>query len=281
MRSQRSIVSLFKRHNIIIISLLLALFSLHLALTDKKEVARGYIVKEILSITVTPFQRVVLGMHGGAKGVWTDYLGLIGVGQENVELKREVANLIEENTRVREDVSLNARLKVLLEFKEQVDYKTMAASILGYNMEKWARTITIDKGVTEGVNKDFAVISPTGVVGRVIEANRHTSKVLLNTDLRSNIGVMIQRTRVKGVVEGNGSDALILKYIRQIDDIRLGDQIITAGLGGVFPKGLVIGEVTRIEDGNDGFFKFIEVRPTIDMQTLEEVMVVTQTEFKE
>src|SRR4030067_589498 len=95
MRSQRSIVSLFKRHNIIIISLLLALFSLHLALTDKKEVARGYIVKEILSITVTPFQRVVLGMHGGAKGVWTDYLGLIGVGQENVELRREVAKLFE------------------------------------------------------------------------------------------------------------------------------------------------------------------------------------------
>ena len=281
MRSQRSIVSLFKRHNIIIISLLLALFSLHLALTDKKEVARGYIVKEILSITVTPFQRVVLGMHGGVKGLWTDYLGLIGIGQENVELKREVANLIEENTRLREDVSLNARLRVLLEFKEQVDYKTMAASILGYNMEKWARTITIDKGLAEGVRKDYAVITPTGVVGRVIEANSHTSKVLLNTDLRSNIGVMIQRTRVKGVVEGNGSDALILKYIRQIDDIRLGDQIITAGLGGVFPKGLVIGEVTRIANGNDGFFKFIEVRPTIDIQTLEEVMVVTQTEFKE
>lgn len=280
MRSQRNIVSLFKRHNIIIISILLALFSLHLALTDKKEVARGYIVKEILSVTVSPFQRVVLGMHGGVEGIWTDYIGLVGVAQENAGLRREVANLVEENTRLIEDVSLNGRLRVLLEFKEQAAYKTMAASILGYNMERWARTITIDKGKAEGVAKDYAVITPTGVVGRVIEANKHTSKVLLNTDLRSNIGVMIQRTRVKGVVEGNGSDSLVLKYIRQIDDIRLGDQIITAGLGGVFPKGLVIGEVSRIEKGNDGFFQFIEVRPTIDIQTLEEVMVITQTEFK-
>jgi len=277
MRSQRNIVSLFKRHNVIIVSIILALFSLHLALTDKKEVPRGQIVKQVLSITVTPFQRVVLGMHGGVKGIWDDYISLVDVAQENEALRRDVANLMDENNRLKEEVNLNERLKVLLDFKEQADYKTMAAGILGYNMEKWARTITIDKGTIEGVAKDYAVITPTGVVGRVIEANRHTSTVLLNTDQRSNIGVMIQRTRVKGVVEGNGSDALILKYIRQIDDIRIGDQIITAGLGGVFPKGLVIGEVTRIDKGNDNFFKFIEVRPTIDIQTLEEVLVIPQS----
>lgn len=280
MRSQRNIVSLFKRHNIVIVSLLLALFSLHLALTDKREVARGYIVKEVLSLTISPFQRVVLGMHGGVKGIWTDYIALVGVREENERLNLEMANLVEENTRLKEEVKLNERLKVLLDFKENLNFTTMAAGILGYNMEKWARTITIDKGTAEGVNKDFAVITPEGVVGRVIETNTHTAKVLLNTDLRSDIGVMIQRTRVKGVVEGNGSDSLILKYIRQIDDIRLGDQIVTAGLGGVFPKGLVIGEVTRIEKGNDNFFKFIEVHPTIDIQTLEEVMVVTETRLQ-
>ncbi|MDP2690384.1 MAG: rod shape-determining protein MreC, partial [Deltaproteobacteria bacterium] len=164
---------------------------------------------------------------------------------------------------------------------DSLPFRTQAAGILGFNMERWARTITIDKGTAEGIGKDYAVINRMGVVGRVIEANTHTAKVLLNTDLRSNIGVIAQRTRVKGVVEGSGTDGLILKYIRQIDDIRLGDQIITAGLGGVFPKGLVIGEVTRIEKGNDNFFKHIEVRPTIDIRTLEEVLVITGTGFTE
>lgn len=281
MRSQRNIVSLLKKNQIVVVSLVLALFSLHLALTDKKEVARGYLAKEILSVTVTPFQRLILGAHGALKGVWTGYMSLVGVKEENERLKGVIAIIEEQNNRLREDVNLNARLREMLNYKEAQPFKTQESSILGYNMQKWARTITIDKGASEGLGKDLAVITPTGVVGRIIEANRHTSTVLLNTDLRSNIGVMTQRTRVKGIVEGNGTDGLTLKYIRQIDDIRLGDQIVTAGLGGVFPKGLVIGEVTRIDKGNDNFFKHIEVRPTVDIRTIEEVLVVTESGFKE
>ncbi|MFQ5736921.1 MAG: rod shape-determining protein MreC [Thermodesulfobacteriota bacterium] len=281
MRSQRNIYSFFKRNQIIVVSLLLALFSLHLALTDKKEVARGYIVKEVLSVTLTPLQRLMLAAHGRVSGVWTNYMDLVGVKEENVELRRTVASLEGEVQRLKEDVGLNARLLGLLGYKKGLPFKAVASGILGYNMESWTRTIIIDKGAAEGMKRDYPVITPTGVVGRIIETNRHTSKVLLNTDLRSNIGVMMQRTRVKGVVEGNGTDGLILKYIRQIDDIRLGDRIITAGLGGVFPKGLVIGEVTRIEKSKDNFFKFIEARPAIDIHTIEEVLVVTETGFKD
>ncbi len=275
MRSQRNVVSFLKKNHIIIVSLMLALFSAHLALTDKKEVERGYIAKEILSVTMSPVQSLTLVVEGGATGLWKGYIDLVGVEQENMTLKKRLSDLEEENNRLKEDVNLNARLRDLLAYKETLSFKTIASGILGYNMQRWTRTITIDKGAEEGISKDLAVISSAGVVGRIIEVNSHTSKVLLETDLRSNIGAMVQRTRVKGVVEGNGTDGLILKYIRQIDDIKLGDQVITAGLGGVFPKGLVIGEVTKIEKGTDNFFKFIEVRPTIDIQTIEEVLVVS------
>ncbi|MDP2689661.1 MAG: hypothetical protein Q8P48_06085, partial [Deltaproteobacteria bacterium] len=118
MRSQRNIVSLLKRNHIVIVSLLLAFFSLHLALTDKKEVARGLIVKEVLSVAMSPVQRLLLGGHGLASGVWEGYINLVGVREENERLKLAAANLEDENYRLKEDVSLNSRLRDLLEYKD-------------------------------------------------------------------------------------------------------------------------------------------------------------------
>ncbi len=281
MRSERYIVTFLKRHQITLASLLLALFSLHLALTDRKEVARGFILKEVLSITVTPMQRLVLAVSDGVAGVWSDYIFLTGVGQENDGLKNTILSLQEENNRLREEVSLNNRLRDVLAYKESVPFKTVAASITGFNMDRWARTVTISKGSKEGIAKDLAVISLEGVVGRVIEVNRHTSRVLLTTDLRSDIDALVQRTRVKGVIEGSGTEGLIFKYIRQVDDVQIGDTVVTSALSGVFPKGLVIGEVTKIEKGRDNFFKYIEVRPKAEVRKIEEVLVVTETGFFE
>ncbi|MDO8427358.1 MAG: rod shape-determining protein MreC [Deltaproteobacteria bacterium] len=281
MRSERYIVTFLKRHQITLASLLLALFSLHLALTDRKEVARGFILKEVLSITVTPMQRLVLAVSDGVAGIWSDYIFLTGVGQENDSLKNTVLSLQEENNRLREEVSLNNRLRDVLAYKESVPFKTVAASITGFNMDRWARTVTISKGSKEGIAKDLAVISLEGVVGRVIEVNRHTSRVLLTTDLRSDIDALVQRTRVKGVIEGSGTEGLIFKYIRQVDDVQIGDTVVTSALSGVFPKGLVIGEVTKIEKGRDNFFKYIEVRPKAEVRKIEEVLIVTETGFFE
>lgn len=281
MRSERYIVTFLKRHQITLASLLLALFSLHLALTDRKEVARGFILKEVLSITVTPMQRLVLAVSDGVAGIWSDYIFLTGVGQENGSLKNTVLSLQEENNRLREEVSLNNRLRDVLAYKESVPFKTVAASITGFNMDRWARTVTISKGSKEGIAKDLAVISLEGVVGRVIEVNRHTSRVLLTTDLRSDIDALVQRTRVKGVIEGSGTEGLIFKYIRQVDDVQIGDTVVTSALSGVFPKGLVIGEVTKIEKGRDNFFKYIEVRPKAEVRKIEEVLIVTETGFFE
>ncbi|MBI2413208.1 MAG: rod shape-determining protein MreC [Deltaproteobacteria bacterium] len=277
MRSQRNVVSFLKKNQIIIASLVLALFSLHLALTGRQEVERGFVLREILSRTVSPMQRLMLGIQDSVKGVWSGYINLVDVQERNEELKKALTLVTEDNLRLKEEINLNARLKSILEYKDQLPHKSKAAVIIGFNKEPWARTVTIDKGSADGIAKDLAVISPLGVVGRVIDVSTHTSTVLLGSDLRSNIDVIVQRSRIKGVAEGNGTDGFLLKYIRQVDDVQLGDLVLTSGLSGVFPKGVAVGEVVKIEKGRDNFFKSIEVRPSVNIQRVEEVLVVTET----
>ncbi len=277
--SERHIVSILKRNRILLASVALALFSLHLALTDRSDATRGFVLKEALSALASPLQRAVLATEHTIKGVWSDYIYLVEVKDENEELKKAVLKLQEENNSLREDVFQNARLKQVLDYKENAGFTTIAAGVMGQDLEGWTKTISINKGSSEGVLRDQAVISPLGVVGRVIEVTSHSSKVLVNLDVRSDIDVLVQRSRVKGVVEGTGSEALILKYIRQADDVQVGDLILTSGLSGTFPKGLVVGEVVKIEKSRENFFKYVEVRPKMDIQGLEEVLLVKDSGF--
>lgn len=277
--AERNIASFLKKNQLLFISAALALFSLHLALTDRKEIERGYVLKEFLSITATPLQKFLLGAKGSISGVWSGYINLAGTKVENDGLKKKIVELETENTGLKEEIRLNSRLQELADFKKTLPYETIITGMVGYNMELWARTVTIDKGKAEGIEKDRAVISPFGVVGRIIHVNNHTARVLLNTDLRSNIDVLVERTRVKGVIEGDGANGLVLKYIRQADDVALGDMIITSGISGVFPKGLVVGTVTEIKKGQDNFFSHIAVTPRADVMRLEEVMVLKETGF--
>jgi rod shape-determining protein MreC len=263
-----------KRNRIVIVSLLILLFSLHLVLTDKRATHRGVLIKDILAVALSPVQNAMLGTYNAVSGVVNDYVFLVALKKENDSLKNTVQSLSQENNRLLEETRLGERLKETLDYKEDAPFETVVAGIRAFNMDLWSRTVTIDKGAGEGIKKDMAAITPMGVVGRVIEVNPHTSRVLLSTDPRSNIEAIVQRTRVKGVVEGNGADGLTLKYVRQLDDVTLGDRIVTSGFSGLFPKGLVIGEVTRIEKGADNFFKDIRVDPGVEFKKLEEVLLV-------
>ncbi|TAN62092.1 rod shape-determining protein MreC [bacterium] len=268
--------SFLKKHQIIIASALLLIFSLHLALTDKKEPARGALIKDILTAMASPIEKAAGGAQNGVIGIFENYVLLLNTKTENDSLKAALIAVQAENNKLREEVNLNARLKELLAYKEDSDFSTITASVISFGTNDWAGTALINKGHAEGVKKDMAIITPLGVMGRVINAGANTSRVLLNTDPRSNIDVVVRRTRVKGVIEGNGSDALYLKYIRQLDDVQAGDEVITSGLTGIFPKGLVVGTVIKTEKGGDNFFKQIDVWPAVEMsRKLEEVLIVT------
>ncbi|MEK7679110.1 MAG: rod shape-determining protein MreC, partial [Deltaproteobacteria bacterium] len=187
--------------------------------------------------------------------------------------------LMEENNRMREKALEAGRLKEVIDFKEAIAFKTIAAGVVALSADMWGASAVINKGAVHGIGKDMAVISRAGAAGRVIEAGRNSATVLLSTDLRSAIDVISQRSRIQGIAEGNGSGGMILKYVRQFDDIQVGDLAVTSGLTGIFPKGLPVGEVVKIEKGRDNFFRLIELKPAVDMKRLEEVLVVTDPGF--
>ncbi len=197
---ERGIISFLKKHQIALASIILALFSLQLALTDKREGVRGGIlVKNILTAAVSPLQRLVIGMRGAVAGMWNDYIFLIGVEKENKSLKNTVLSLQAENNRLKESVRLNESLGKILKYSEDTRFNTVTAGIIGFNIDGWARTITLNRGLSEGVRKDMGVLSPSGVVGRIFDVRDHTSIAILDTDPRSDIDVMSERSRVKGV----------------------------------------------------------------------------------
>jgi rod shape-determining protein MreC len=271
--------SFLKRYKIVIVSLILAVFSLHLALTNEKGLERGAIARGFASVLISPVERSILGTYNAAEGLASDYIFLVGVKRANESLVSEVAVLKEEITRLKEEAGLASRLKEMLDYREAAPFNTIAATIIAFNFGQsghGTRVVTINKGSLDNVKKDHAVISPRGIVGRVISVQGRTSQVLLNTDLRSDVDVMIQRSRVKAVAEGDGTDGVLLKYVRLSDDVQLGDAVTTSGISGVFPKGLKVGEVARIGKGKDNFFKHIEITPSVDVAAIEEVLVVTE-----
>jgi len=268
-------LSLLKRHQLIITSLLLCLFSIHLIITDKRGAGGEMLVGSAISVVATPIQSAITTITQGVSSTWSGYVYLIGVKGENDLLREELALLESEQARLREEVESARRVKALLGFKEERALPMVAARIVGTDIYGLTRTVTIDVGESDGVKRNMAVVTHRGIVGKIIELHGDSSMVLLATDPRFRVDGVVQRNRVKGIVEGSGGERLILKYIRQLDDIEVGDRIISSGLGGIFAKGLTVGEVAKVEVGDDSFFQYVEVTPSVDLERMEEVLVIT------
>lgn len=169
----------------------------------------------------------------------------------------------------------NKRLRRLLDLKEQSSYEGLASSVIAREPSNWFQTLLLDRGERSGVKKDSIVVTPEGLVGRVIKVNKNSSQVLLITDPGSEIGALVQRTRIQGVIQGRKRD-LILKYLPLEADVREGDLVLTSGLeGGLFPKGLTIGRIKKIEPPHpqDLFLKIVVI-PEVNLSSLEEVLLL-------
>ncbi len=266
-----------KRHQIILLSIIFCLFSLHTALSEKKKIGGAAFIEGTVSSIFTPLQMFMLGTYYAGSDTWNGYIFLVGLKKENETQKEKILALIEENSRIKEIENENHRLRDILAFKEDIAFDAVGAKILAFNLSGWTKTIKLNKGAKDGIVEDMPVISPTGVIGRIIATTGGTSTALLITDPRSNIDVIVQRTRVRGVAEGNGKNGLILKYIRDLDDVSTGDKVVTAGVSGIFPGGLVVGEITQTEKSGDNFFKRIEIKPNAALKKLEEVLIAPNT----
>ena len=193
--------------------------------------------------------------------------------RENESLHREVDQLRREVQENRERIAGAERLERLLDYRESTNYKMIAAGIIGHDVSGLYRTVLIDRGSSSGVEHQQAVLAPDGVVGRVIKVFPHSALVLLVTDRSSGIDAIVQRTRDQGVVQGRGGAGCELKYLDRSAEVEVGDYIVTSGLG-KFPKGVWIGQVSSVNRGGD-FFQSVDVRPSADLDRLENVWVVT------
>lgn len=269
-------ISFVKKHSLVITSTLLCLLALHIAFTNTKGIGGAVIIGKVISAATSPLQTGITYTMEEIRTIWASYIYLISVNKENEFLKTDIARVKEENNQLKEALLLNERLNGLLAFKQDIRTTSVAANVVGIESAGWIRTVTINRGTSDGIRRDMAVITPSGIVGRIIDVQPATSKALLVTDPRCAIDVIVQRNRIKGIAEGKGTDRLALKYVRYEDDIQVGDILVSSGLGGIFPKGMVVGEVVRVEKGDDNFFMTIEVKPGADLRRLEEVLIITQ-----
>lgn len=273
-RSCRKEMLFPKKHRTVIIACLLVIISLILLSYSIKQQAKvGFFRKLVFEIT-SPFVNVITISRHGLSDVWNRYIFLIGLEDENRRLNKENESLKQDLNQYREGYLEGLRLQKLLALKEKIRYPLVAARVVGRDQSSLLKTIFIDKGTSHGLRVDLPVIADQGVVGRIIEASAHISKVLLLTDENSNIDVLVQDTRIQGIVQGAGSLGYSLKYVPKTETVNIGNIIITSGLSGLFPKGLLIGSVKNVDKTDSGLFQKIDVAPFVDFAKIEEVMVI-------
>ena len=218
-------------------------------------------------------QRGAAGLTGSIRDAWSGYGNLRGVRAENDELKRQLGELQVQFQQERARAERARQLERLLGFQKDLPVDTIPASVIGASASLDFRGITIDRGSSTGVTANMAVIAPTGLVGRIVTPTAHASKVQLLIDRYAAAGALVERTRAQGIVIGSSGDVLQMKFVAATADVKVGDAIATSGVDGIYPKGFVIGKVEHVDNGN-GIYKAIRVRPSVEFNKLEEVLVV-------
>lgn len=232
----------------------------------------------LVAETTGPVQLVVGRAVSYFNSFRKDYLKSFSANDENKRLWKELQECREAANRNREALATNTRLRKLLEFKEAMAQPTVAARIVGKDPSLWFRSVVIDRGSSDGVTKGMPVVSGDGVVGQVFTVSPNFSKVLLAISPSSAIDVLLQKSRVRGILKGTGSLTCSLEYVLKTVDVQEGDQVVTAGYGGLFPPGVPVGVVSKVAKQRRGMFLEIEVTPSVDFLTLEDLLIIQQEE---
>jgi rod shape-determining protein MreC len=209
----------------------------------------------------------------GVRTSWQNYFALQQVQEENARLKEQISGLQIKLQQERSLAQQSQSLQKLLELKTSTDLATTAAEVIAGSASPEFRTITIDKGTREGIHPDMAVLSPAGIVGRVIQPSPRAAKVQLLIDRNAAAGALVERTRAQGVVIGTGGDELRMDYVSGSAELKAGDIVVTSGIDGIYPKGFVIGQIQSVKRGA-GEYSSIVIRPAVDFSALEAVLIV-------
>jgi len=222
---------------------------------------------------VSPFQRAGAKGIGNIRDTWSHYFALQNTSRDNEQLRRQNDELKMQVNQLQSKAAEADRLSALLNFRQgQRSVPMLAARVIGTSADTASQTVYLDRGERDGIRRNMGVITPDGVVGKVIESYRDTAQVLLLTDKDSGVGAMLADSRIQSPVGGTGEPLLSMKYIPTDDTVNVGEHVVTSGMDRIFPRDLPVGVVTEIKTGRP--FQHVRVRPMANLQRLEEVIVL-------
>jgi rod shape-determining protein MreC len=258
--------------------LLFLLLSFHLILmASAVRGARGAsVLQETLLSLAAPFLKTAAWTSDSVSGVWHGWVDLRGVEMENRRLRAEVGTLQLESRSTEEARQEAQRLRDLLELRDEGGRGAVAARVIARGGAGAARVVLLGGGTAQGIARNQSVITPGGVVGRVIEAAPGVAKVQTLVDSNSGVAALIQRTRVQGILVGEGENSCRLEFVSGLARVEVGDVVVTSGLDDIHPKGIILGVVSEVGEVK-GLTRYVKVRPEVDFQRLEEVLVLTST----
>jgi rod shape-determining protein MreC len=256
---------------IVVLSLLFVLMSFS---SQTRYVGETRTLFERTVMTIfSPVPKFVNWLGGAIQDMHHGYVDMRRAVNENVELRRKVAALTTENLKLRQSEGDLRRLRSLLAYAEQFDMQTSMAQTIMLDTAGRFKSIIIDRGSADGVQVNDVIANANGLIGRVVLTTRDLAKVQLVTDNNCSVGALVERTRRQGVVRGNGGTVVQIFDIPALADVQAGDRVLTAGIDGIYPRGIPIGVITRSEPGQS-LFKTITVKPAVDFGTIEEVIVI-------
>lgn len=265
---------LSERWKPIALLLCLILLALFLMTLRTRVDSRTSLFEALVLSIVMPLQETIGHAANSVSDLWNGYINLIYVRSENIRLRQQVAELQGELHRYKEAYLQQQRLRELFDLQSTTFPHAIAAEVVGIDPSQWAEAVTINKGSSQQIRKDMAAVTHQGLVGRTIEVAPHYATILLLTDPRSAVDALVQRTRARGIVVGKSRRLCELRYVDFHTDIQIGDTVISSGLGEVYPEGLLIGTVVSVHQKSHGLFHDIEVRPSVDLAKLEEILVL-------
>jgi rod shape-determining protein MreC len=266
-------VGIPSRHkSLVLLAGVIALQVLLLAVQIKRD-SQGRLIRVWTVGAVSPFERAGVYGVGRIRGTWNHYFALQNTSRDNEQLRRENDTLKMQIAQLQSKAAEADRLALLLNFhKSHEDVPMIGARVIGASAGTASQTIDLDRGERDGIRRNMGVITPDGVVGKVVEAYQGTSQVLLLTDKDSGVGAMLADSRIQSPVGGTGEPLLTMKYVANDDTVNIGQRVVTSGMDRIFPRDLPVGTVADIKSGNP--FKLIRVRPAANLERLEEVIVL-------
>lgn len=256
---------------IVVLSLLFVLMSFS-SRTRYVGETRTLFERTVMTI-LSPVPRTVNLIASSASDIYHGYLDMRRSVAQNYQLHRQVADLTTENLKLRQSAADFRRLRSLLAYSDQFSMQTSLAQAIMLDTSGHFKSIIIDRGSSGGVEINDTIVNANGLIGRVVLTTKDLAKVQLMIDNNCSVGALIERTRRQGVVRGNDAGSAQMFDVPALADVQAGDKVLTAGIDGIFPKGIPVGTVLQTQKGQD-LFKAITVRPAVDFGNIEEVIVI-------